>query len=301
MEKDNILTIPSWVVPFTTIAIFVLFFVLPLIASSVFIVGAGEEGVVFNSITGVDQKPYGEGLHILIPIINQGIKYDVKIQREDETASAASKDLQVVTAQVAINFQPKEGFIYKLHQEIGSDYHTRVIEPAIQESIKASTAKFTAEELITKREEVKQIILQEIVDRLKDRYIIVKDVQIMDLDFSPDFNAAIEAKVTAQQVALKSEMDLQRIEIEAKQRVTQATAEAEATRLDAQAKADAVRMTGEAEANAIELKNKALQDSPKLVEYTLAQRWDGKVPVITGGTTNYLNVKDMLPAVSDND
>lgn len=280
------------------IAFVVGFIVLSTLSGFFMIVGAGEEGVVFDIGSGVVQRSYGEGIHFLLPIINHGIRYDIKIQREDETASAASKDLQIVTAQIAINFHPRPGLIYKLHQDIGPDYRIRVIEPAIQESIKATTAQFTAEELITKRESVKHIIREEIDDRLKDRYIVVDDVQIIDLDFSEDFNRAIEAKVTADQVALKAEMDLKRIKVEAEQRVTQATAEAEAVRLDAKAKADAIRMKGEAEAEAIRLKNDALKESPRLVEYEYATRWDGKLPQIVGGTMNYLDAGEYLPVVS---
>ena len=123
----------------------------------------------------------------------------------------------------------------KIYQEIGVDYESKVVDPAIQESVKAATAQFTAEELITKREEVGQIIFQSLSDRLTDDYIVVESVSIVDFQFSANFNEAVEAKVTAEQNALAAENKLKQVEFEAQQRIAEAQGEAEAIRIQAEA------------------------------------------------------------------
>ncbi|MBU1091721.1 prohibitin family protein, partial [Patescibacteria group bacterium] len=118
-------------------------------------IGAGERGVLLQ-FGAVKDKIFDEGLYIKIPIIQDVVKIDVKIQKDEIPASASSKDLQIVTSKIALNYHLDPNSVNKIWQEIGKNYNTRIIAPSIQEAVKSVTAKFTAEELITKREEVKE-------------------------------------------------------------------------------------------------------------------------------------------------
>src|SRR5213592_3842126 len=122
------------------------------------IVGAGERGVVFNQLHGVEQKILGEGLSFIIPVVQRVIKIDVRIRKSDSRATAASKDLQTVATEIVMNYHLMPDKVNKIYQQIGLDYEKRVIDPSVQEVVKGVTAKFTAEELITKRQMVKDEI-----------------------------------------------------------------------------------------------------------------------------------------------
>lgn len=209
-------------------------FILFLMLNPFGIVGAGERGIRlrFGAVT---EDIIGEGLYFRIPFVESIKIMDVKIQKEQVTASAASKDLQTVTSIVALNFHLDPLKVADIYQSIGMDYDDRIITPTIQEAVKASTAQFTAEELITKRTEVREMIKALIIEKIGDIGIVVHEFNIIDLDFSASFNKAIEAKVTAEQHALAAKNKLEQVKFEAEQKVTKATAEAEAIRIQAQA------------------------------------------------------------------
>jgi len=232
-------------------------------------VGAGERGVLlrFNAVTGTI---YGEGLYFRWPLIERVIKMDIKIQKEQADASAASKDLQTVHSDVAVNFHidpAKTAFIY---QEVGIDYKQRLIDPALQEAVKAITARFTAEELITRRETVKDEIKTLLHDKLEPRGILIDEFNIVDFGFSPAFNNAIEAKVTAEQSALAAKNKLEQIKFEAEQRVA-----------EAQGKAQAMRVESE-----------ALRTNPQILELRALEKWDGVLPQVTGtGGIPFVNIQ----------
>jgi regulator of protease activity HflC (stomatin/prohibitin superfamily) len=195
---------------------------------------------------------------------------DIKTQKYEAEASAASKDLQTVTSKIATNYHLTAESVPVLYKEIGIDYQARVIQPLEQEVVKATTAKYTAEELITKREEVRLEMKQVLHDRLITKGIIVEEVSIVNFDFSPSFNSVIEAKVTAEQLKLKAENDLQRIKVEAEQRITQAQGEAEAIKIQATA-----------------INSQGGRD---YVQLQAISRWDGKLPSVTGGVVPFINV-----------
>lgn len=216
------------------IAITFVIIILVLALSPFTIISAGERGVVLNW-GAVSDTVFSEGIHWVTPIAQDVKKIDVKIQKEEVEASAASKDLQTVSAVIALNYHPNPDQVNLLWQKVGKEYKTRVIDPAIQEAVKASTAKYTAEELITKRQEVKDDIKVILSERLTREFIVVDEVSIVSFDFSRSFNEAIEAKVTAEQSALAAKNKLEQIKFEAEQRVTTAKGEAEAIRIQAQA------------------------------------------------------------------
>lgn len=247
---------------------FALFFLLLLIIlfSSFQVVGAGERGVVFSKFSGVRDVTLGEGVHFKIPFVEEIIRMDVKVHKSQTAAPAASKDLQNVSSTIAVNYHIDPGRAQKVYQEIGLSYKERVIDPAVQEAVKAVTAHFTAEELITRRGEVKDSIKLTLAERLVQFNILVDEFSIVDFSFSEEFNRAIEAKQTAEQSALKAKRDLDRIKIEADQRITQARAEAEGQRLQRETL------------------------TPILLQLRAIEKWDGKLPQVSGGATPFIDV-----------
>lgn len=242
------------------IALVVIFIMNPLI-----IIGAGERGVVLN-FGAVQPQVLEEGLHIRIPIYQKIVKVDVRVQKEQTEAAAASKDLQDTHSTVALNFNIIPDKAPLVFQQIGGAYRERVIDPTIQEVVKAITARYTAVELITQREKVRAEIREMLKERLLVYNIAVVDFSIVNFKFSPQFTQAIENKQTAEQMALKAQRDLDRIKIEAQQKITSAQAEAESLRLQKQ----------NVSTELIQL---------RAIEASLAaiQKWDGHLPNVTGG------------------
>jgi regulator of protease activity HflC (stomatin/prohibitin superfamily) len=241
--------------------------VLILIFGTFGTVGAGERGVLLQ-FGAVKDKVFGEGLYVKIPLIQSVTKMDVKIQKDEVPATASSKDLQVVTSRIALNYHLDPDSVNRVWQEVGRSYNTRIIAPAIQEAVKATTAKFTAEELITKREEVKEEIKANLAERILERGIVVDEFNIIDFDFSRAFNEAIEQKVTAEQLKLKAERDLERIVIEKEQAITQAEARAQAIQIEAQ----------------------ALRTNPAVTELRWIEKWDGKTPQYWGQASPFIGI-----------
>lgn len=236
-------------------------------------IGAGERGVRtrFGAVTG---NVVGEGLYFKIPLIERVQKMDIKIQKDQTDATAASKDLQDVTATIAVNYHLDVGRVDDIFQNVGVSYKKesavsdRLISPATQEAIKASTAKYTAEELITKREDVRNAVKRLLVEKLEPRGIIIDELNIINFNFSPSFNAAIEAKVTAEQDALAAKNKLAQIEFEAQQAVANARGKAEAITIESQ----------------------ALRDNPQVLELRALEKWDGVLPKVTGGSVPFISI-----------
>ncbi|MBU1423377.1 MAG: prohibitin family protein, partial [Bacteroidetes bacterium] len=193
-------------------------------------IGAGERGVVLN-FGAVQENVIGEGLHLRIPIMQRIAIMDVKVQKSLTSAAASSADLQEVSSEVALNYHVIPDKANIVYQSVGIYFKERIIDPAVQEVVKAVTAKYTAEELITKRPAVSEAMRANLAERLVAHNIEVDAFSIVGFSFSKIFMEAIESKQTAEQLALKSKRDLDRIKIEAEQKVTTARAEAEALRL----------------------------------------------------------------------
>jgi regulator of protease activity HflC (stomatin/prohibitin superfamily) len=237
-------------------------------------IGAGERGVVMN-FGAVQDSVFDEGLHFIIPIVQQVVKVDVKIQKSQTDAVAASADIQETRSTIALNYHISSEKANWVYQNIGIQFKNRIIDPAVQEVVKAVTARYTAVDLITKRDQVREEIRQLLKERLLNYNIIVVDFAIVDFQFSEQFSRAIEDKQAAEQRALKAERDLDRIKIEAEQKVTQATAEAEALRLQKQ----------NISKDLIELRK--IEASIMAIE-----KWDGRMPKVTAGAMPFVDVKN---------
>ena len=249
--------------------IFILVIAVPIFFGAFYIVHAGERAVLIT-LGNPSNAIISEGLHFKIPLIQSVQVFDIKTQKDEIDATAASKDLQTVSAKVAVNYHLQQDSAPRIYREVGVDYVNRILSPAIQESVKASTAQYTAEELITKREFVREAIRVLLVSKMEARGIIIEDVLITNFDFSETFNAAIENKVTMEQNALAAENKLKQIEFEAKQRIAQANGEAEAIRIQAAA------ITA--------------QGGAAYVQLQAINKWNGVMPQVTGGAMPFLNL-----------
>ena len=209
------------------------FIILILLFGSFGTVGAGERGVKtrFSKVVG----EIDPGLYFKLPFIESVSKIDVQTQKVSQDATAASSDLQDVRTTIAVNYNVSPDKVSWVYTTIGDDYQDVVIDPAIQETVKAATANYTAEQLITQREKVRSDIVDALTAKLVAQGIKVSQVSITDFKFSDSFNQAIEAKVTAEQNALAAKNKLAQVQYEAQQTVASAKAQAEAIQIQAQA------------------------------------------------------------------
>lgn len=224
-------------------------------------VEAGHSGVVLT-FGKVSETVLSEGLHVKIPFIQQIIQIDNRVLKAEVDCSSASKDLQTVSSTIALNYRVRNEASAKIYKEVGLSYENVIINPAIQECVKAVTAKYTAEQLITERQIISDQMKELLNEKISSYGLELEIFNIISFEFTAEYNAAIEAKQTAQQNALKAEQDLQRIKVEAEQTVAQAEAEAEAYRL------------------------KSEQITPQMIAMEYIDKWDGKLPAVAGGDSS---------------
>src|ERR671925_269037 len=254
-----------------------------IVVSSVRIVDAGNRGVLVQFGNVDTDTSLDEGLHFVVPFRDSVVQMEVRTQKIVESATSASKDLQDVSTQVALNYHVNPDRAQVVYQQLGFDYASRVIIPAIQESVKQVTARFNAEELITKRETVKNQIEEQITARLAAYNIIADAISITDFQFSQLFKQAIEAKVAAQQRALQAQNELRRIQIEAQQNEAKAIGEQKANIARAEGIKQSNVLQAQGEAQAITIIDQQLRNNPTYLEWLKATKWDGKLPLVTGG------------------
>jgi len=240
------------------------------------IVPAGHRGVVLQ-LGAVQPKVLDEGLHFIIPFIQTAVPIEVRVQKTESSQVSASRDLQTITTTIAVNYHLEGNTVNSLYQTVGLEYPTRIVDPAIGESLKAVTAQYTAEELISKRSEVSARVKEVLSAKLAAYNMILDEINITEFKFSEDFNRAIEQKQIAEQQALKSKLDLERIKIEKEQEITRAQAQAEALRLQKQ----------EVTPELIQLRE--IEAQLKAIE-----KWDGKMPTVTGGATPFIDIKSAV-------
>jgi prohibitin 2 len=216
------------------------------------------------------------GVHMKWPFIQSVVEVNVQVAKAEADTSASSKDMQPVKTHLVVNHRVDEKSAYKLLMNVGENYETKIIAPAIQEVLKEVTAKYSADELISRRDNVASEVQDGLTKRLARYDLLVQDISIVNFEFSKTFTESIEAKQAAVQQALRAENDLKRVEIEAKQKIEQAKAEAESLRLKKQeVTPELVRL------KEIEVQEKALE------------KWDGKLPQVTGGATPFIDLSKM--------
>lgn len=233
-------------------------------------VGYRGIGIRLGNTTG---SIYQQGINFRVPFIEGSKNVEIRTQKETIKASAASKDLQSVDTEVALNYSLDPNKLVGLYQTVGMDFKERIIAPVLQEAVKAVTAKYTAEELITKRNQVSSDIKSMLADKLSPRGIIAEDFNIVNFNFSEGFDKAIEAKVKAEQDALASKNTLEKSKYEAEQVIATAKGQAEAIRIQA----EAINSQGGAD----------------YVQLQAINKWNGQLPnqFIPGMSVPFLTLK----------
>lgn len=257
---------------------------------SYFTVSAGHVAVV-KRFGAVREGIYQPGLHWKVPFLDSAEHVDVRLASVDAKADAASKDLQVVTVQVSVPYSLEPSMVPAMINTLGSRerFEKSILTNAIQESVKGATAGYSAEELITKRNESKAQIVRAITafvnDTLNKKGLSglapIANVAISDFDFSREFNTAIESKVKMQQ-------DAARAIVEKEKTITEAEGKAEQVKRAAEAEAYRVKAEADSRAHAINTEGEALRKNPGLVQLRIAEKWDGVLPRFSGGQLPFL-------------
>ena len=242
------------------IGLFIIFIII-LLVFPIVIIGAGERGVVFSNGTGVEDRVLSEGLHFRIPFVESVTSLSIQVQKNDVKAEAASKDLQTVSTDIVVNWHLDSSKVNRIYQNIGDEKAVvdRILTPAVNEVVKAAVARKTAEEILQKRPELKADIDESLRARLATYNVILDDVSIVNVDFSKEFNAAIEQKQVAEQEAKKAQFVADKAVKDAEAAVNTAKGQAEAQRL--------VQQTL----------------TPELLNKMAIDKWNGSFPQYFGG------------------
>lgn len=224
------------------------------------IINAGERGVIMK-FGKVQDQVLDEGLHPIMPIVTSVKRLNVRVQQNTFKSDAASKDLQTITTELAVNWHLDPLQVNKIFQQVGDEklIIDGIITPAVSEVLKAATAKKTAEEVITKRTELKEEIDNHLKNRLASYGIIIDDVSLVNFSFSPEFSRAIESKQIAEQEAKQAEFIAQKATQEAQADINRAKGQAEAQRLQ------------------------RLTLTPDLLQKQAIEKWDGRFPTVMSG------------------
>lgn len=244
-------------------------FVIGLGLCSLYTVPTGHTGLVVT-FGKVSETPVSNGIHCKIPFVQKSVVINNQVQRADVQGEAASKDLQTVYSNISVNFNILSDKSVDLYKRVGTSYVDVIIRPAVQEGVKATLAQFTAEELITRRAEVSEIMKEIINEKVSTYGIHIAELNIIDMTFSEEFNNAIEAKGVMEQQVLTEKQNLE------KQKVS-----AEAKRVEAQAEADANTIRSNSITNNILLSD-------------FIKKWDGKMPVVTS-EGNMIDISTLIP------
>ncbi len=240
-----------------------------LLLNPIVIIGAGERGVVFSRFTGVQERVMQEGLNFRIPGIEVVVKFDVKTQKLERASDGASKDLQSVNVRTVVNYHLDGEKVAKLFQEVGVDFERKVIEPSIQEAVKAGTALFPVENIIVERPKLKAVITETLGKKLLLYDIVLEDVNLTDITFSAEFNRVVEQKQIEEQKIKTAEYQKRQAEQFKQRTILEAEGEAEKQRL--------IR----------------LQLTKDIVAMEWIKKWDGKLPetMLGEGAVPLINFK----------
>jgi regulator of protease activity HflC (stomatin/prohibitin superfamily) len=244
------------------------------------IIPAGHRGVALWWGS-VENRIMGEGLNFKVPIAENVIKVDVKVQPHPfKGIDASSKEYQMVKMTGMMNFHIDPAFVNDLYQKVGLDFADKVIDPAFNDFVKEVVPTYAIGEILPKREEIRQRAMKKLGDNLSRYHIIVDDIYFANIQFSPEYEGAIEAKQVAQQQVETQKQVLAQREVEAQQKVATAKGEAESILVVAQGQAKA---------------NDALSRSisPILVQYKGIEKWNGTLPQVSGGAVPFIDLSKM--------
>lgn len=247
----------------------VIFIVLLIVINPIAIVGVGERGVKVT-LGKVSPQSYSEGVHFITPGISKMYMMDIKTQKIHPATTVFTKDIQQARLEYVVNYNLQPDAAYKVYREVGRDYKDKILMPTVEGTIKNVIGTWNATDLIANRTKATEDILYQLQEHLDDNFITVTDFQITDIDYSDTFEKAIEAKVTAEQEALKAKNVTAQVQEESKQKV----------------------IAAEAEAKSMAIRAQALTQNKALVEYEAVKRWDGKLPqYMMGNSVPFVNLK----------
>ncbi len=263
-----------------------------LLLNSFATVPVGSTGILLT-MGKVEDTALSEGFHFKLPFVQRIISMDNRVKKLELSTEAFSKDIQTVSATLAVNYRLQTSKTFSIYKSVGLAYEDNLIVPATHEVLKSVCAQYTAEELISKRAESSDMMRDELDAKLTGLGISVTDFNIIDFDFSDEFITAVESKQVAEQLkkkaATENETAIAQAEREKKVAITKSEAEAESVLIAAKADADAVKLAADAEAYRLEQIGRQLTD--ETIKNTLAERWDGKLPGVVGaGATGILNL-----------
>lgn len=234
------------------------------------IVPTGHIGVV-TLYQNVQDKYLDAGFHWIKPFVEDVHDIDIRTQKYSNTVEGSAKDLQIVNMTMSINYQVKPEKVTELYTKVGKHYNDVILNPALQSSLKASMAQFTAEEMITKRADVADKITEELNARL-DEYFLISAVNLENIGFTDEYNKAIETKTTNQQKAEAEKAQLEIIKVQNEQKINTAEAEAKVRELQSQSVTD-----------------KSLEQLRLEIQRELIQKWNGQFPTtMLGDNPNML-------------
>ena len=267
--ENNVITVNTFKWKKLIIPAVIILVLIVIVANSIAVVDAGHTGVVVT-MGKVNEGTLQEGLHFKIPFVQDVVIIDNRIRKLEVNTEAFSKDLQSVNTVLAINYRVDTAKSDSIYKNIGADYESVLVTPAVNEVLKAITATYTAEESVTNRQLISDGLVTGLNGKLNEIGLYVTDVNIIDFDFSEAFITAIEEKQVAQQKLLKAET-------EKKTAITNAEAEAEAVKIKAEA---------EAEAN----KTIAASLTDEVIENKKIEKWNGELPRVTGGSDTMIDI-----------
>lgn len=237
------------------VVIFLFFVLLPFT-----IIGAGERGVVFNNFSGIENRILGEGIHFRTPLVESVIKMPIQTQAANFKENAGSSDSQSIEVDVTVNWHLDPSKVNRVYQSVGDidAVVSRVLTNNVQDAVKASVSKYAALEFQKNRENVRSIAQDILQTKVKKYDVIIDNLSFTNINFSGEFNAAVEQAQVAQQKAKQAEYDVQRVKNEADAAIAKARGEAEA--------------------------QKQVQQSltPELLQKLAVEKWNGVMPTYMG-------------------
>lgn len=246
----------------------IIIFMAILAFGSVRTIHSGEVGIKVR-FGEVSERQLDDGINFKIPLIEKIVKMNIQVQKVELETTSASKDLQDVKMTLAVNYRVSANKATDLYKNVGTQYEEKVLQPAVQESIKAVTSNYTAEELITKRSEVSAECMKTLENKIKKYGLSIDNFNIINFSFSEEFNKAIEEKQVAEQKVLTAKQELEKEKIDAEKKIVKA----------------------EAEKKSNEMKQQSLTDN--IIKEKFIEKWNGELPKATGSNAIF-NIDSLL-------
>lgn len=250
------------------------------LSSSFTVIDAGHTGVVLT-FGKVSNTVLQEGIHFKVPFAQRIVSIDNRIVKLEVSTEAFSRDLQTISSVVAVNYHINKDMSYSIYKQVGLGFEDVLVTPAVNEVLKAVTAKYTAQELVSSRNEVSTMLNDNLNEKLTGYGIYIDDLNIINWDFSEEYISAVEAKQVAEQTLIKTRT-------EQEQALVIANTDAEKRVIAAEAEAKEILTLADAQAESNRILAESLSDL--LIRYETLQKWNGELPKVTGNSTPIVDI-----------